>query len=63
MLAFETPIFDLHALAPEIALAVGICVVLLVDLFVPDSRRWITGTLSGFFMLSLIHISEPTRPY
>ena len=54
VLAFETPIFDLHALAPEIVLAVGICVVLLVDLFVPEHRRWITGTLSGMFMLAAL---------
>ena len=51
MFAFTTPIIDYHALAPELVLAAGICVVLLVDLFVPDHRRWITGTLSGFFLL------------
>ena len=54
MFAFDTPIVDFHALAPELVLAAGICVVLLVDLFVPDHRRWITGTLSGFFMLAAV---------
>ena len=54
MFAFDTPIVDFHALAPELVLAAGICVVLLVDLFVPDHRRWVTGTLSGFFMLAAI---------
>ena len=54
MFAFSSPIIDYHAFAPELVLAVGICVVLLVDLFVPDSRRWITGTLSGFFMLAAL---------
>jgi len=52
--AFTSPTIDYHAFAPELVLAVGICVVLLVDLFVPDSRRWITGTLSGFFMLAAL---------
>lgn len=48
---FAAPKVDYHALAPEIVLAVGICVVLLVDLFVSEHRRWITGTLTGFFLL------------
>ena len=52
--AFTAPVIDYHALAPELVLAAGICVVLLVDLFVPDSRRWVTGTLSGFFMLGAL---------
>jgi len=52
--AFSSPVIDYHALAPEVVLAVGICVVLLVDLFVPDHRRWITGTLSGLFLLGAL---------
>jgi len=48
---FTAPKVDYHALAPEIVLAVGICVVLMVDLFVSEHRRWITGTLTGFFLL------------
>jgi len=48
---FDAPTIDYHALAPEIVLAVGICVVLLVDLFVEERRRWITSTLSGFVLL------------
>jgi NADH-quinone oxidoreductase subunit N len=51
---FTSPKVDYHALAPEIVLAVGICVVLLVDLFVPDHRRWMTGTVSGFFLLGAV---------
>ena len=51
---FTSPTVDYHALAPEIVLAVGICVVLLVDLFVPEHRRWITGTVSGFFLLGAV---------
>ncbi|HAN36432.1 MAG TPA: hypothetical protein DCQ52_13660 [Acidimicrobiaceae bacterium] len=52
--AFSSPIIDYHALAPELVLAAGICTVLLVDLFVPEHRRWITGTLSGMFMLAAL---------
>ena len=48
---FTAPTVDYHALAPEIILAVGICVVLLVDLFVEERQRWITSTLAGFVLL------------
>jgi NADH-quinone oxidoreductase subunit N len=48
---FVSPKVDYHALAPEIVLGVGICAVILVDLFVEDSRRWIVATLSGFVLL------------
>jgi NADH-quinone oxidoreductase subunit N len=51
---FTSPKVDYHALAPEIVLAVGICVVLLVDLFVGEHRRWITGTVAGFFLLGAV---------
>ncbi len=51
---FVSPHVDYHALAPEIVLAVGICVVLLVDLFVADSKRWIVATLSGFVLLGAL---------
>lgn len=48
---FVAPTVDYHALAPEIVLAVGLCTVLLVDLFVPAHRRWITGSITGLFLL------------
>jgi NADH-quinone oxidoreductase subunit N len=54
VIAFSAPIVDYHALAPELVLAAGICLVLLVDLFVPSHRRWITGTLSGFVLLGAL---------
>lgn len=54
MFAFTSPVVDFHALAPEIVLAAGICLVILVDLFVPDHRKWLTGTLSGFVMLGAL---------
>ncbi len=52
--SFVAPKVDYHALAPEIILAAGIVLVLLVDLFVSDSRRWITGTLTGFVLLGAV---------
>jgi NADH-quinone oxidoreductase subunit N len=48
---FSPPTIDYHALAPELVLAAGVCAVLLVDLFVSDAKRWITGTLAGFVLL------------
>ena len=51
---FTSPPIDYHALAPEIVLAAGICAVLLVDLFVDETRRWITSTLAGFCLLGAV---------
>jgi NADH-quinone oxidoreductase subunit N len=48
---FVSPKVDYHALAPEIVLGAGICLVLLVDLFIAESKRWILATLSGFVLL------------
>ncbi len=48
---FVSPHVDYHALAPEIVLGGGICLVLFVDLFVSDAKRWILATLSGFVLL------------
>ncbi len=49
---FTAPTIDYHALAPEIILAAGICMVLLVDLFVEERQRWITSTLTGMVLLA-----------
>ena len=51
---FDKPKVDYHALAPEIILAGGICLVLLVDLFVSESKRWITSTLAGFTLIASV---------
>jgi NADH-quinone oxidoreductase subunit N len=48
---FVSPRIDYHALAPEIVLGAGICLVLFVDLFVADSKKWVLATLSGFVLL------------
>ena len=58
LLAFEQPTIDYHALAPEIVLAAGLVVVLLVDLFVDETRKWLVGTLTGLVLLgSLVPIA------
>lgn len=45
---------DYHALAPEIVLAAGLTVVLLVDLFLDDARKWIVSSLAGFTLLGAL---------
>src|SRR6185295_17325458 len=51
---FASPTVDYHALAPEIVLGAGICLVLLVDLFIGESKRWLLATLSGFVLLGAL---------
>jgi NADH-quinone oxidoreductase subunit N len=48
---WSAPTIDYHALAPEIILAGGIVVLLLIDLFVSDARKWILTPLTSFVML------------
>jgi NADH-quinone oxidoreductase subunit N len=45
------PVIDYHGLAPEIVLAAGICVVLLVDLFLAERSKWLLASLTGFTLL------------
>lgn len=51
---FTAPTIDYHALAPELVLAVGICVVLIVDLFIEESKRWLTAMIAGFSLLAAL---------
>jgi len=51
---WQSPTVDYHAIAPEIVLAAGICLIILVDLFVGDSKKWVTSTLTGFVMLAAL---------
>ncbi len=51
---FVRPRIDYHALAPELILAAGICVVLMVDLFVAEAKRWITATVAGLFLIGSV---------
>jgi NADH-quinone oxidoreductase subunit N len=51
---WKSPTLDLHALAPEIVLAVVVCGVLLADLFLPAHRKWVTSTLAGLGLLATL---------
>ncbi|MBM3638479.1 MAG: NADH-quinone oxidoreductase subunit N [Actinobacteria bacterium] len=46
-----SPTIDYHALAPEIVLAAGIVVVLLVDLFTSESNKWLVAPIASFSFL------------
>jgi NADH-quinone oxidoreductase subunit N len=45
------PTVDWHALAPELVLIVGINLILAVDLWIDQSRKWILASMTGFIML------------
>jgi NADH-quinone oxidoreductase subunit N len=51
---WSTPNVDYFAIAPEIVVAAGICLVILVDLFVDESKRWLTAAISGFVLLGAV---------
>ena len=53
-ISWQAPTIDYHAIAPEIVLAAGICLIILVDLFVSESKKWVTSTLTGFVMLTAL---------
>ncbi len=48
------PTIDYHALAPEIVLAIGLTVVLLVDLFTTERNKWLLSVLTGFSLLGAV---------
>ena len=49
---WKAPHIDWHALAPEIVLIIGINLVLLVDLWIDESKKWMVASLAGFVMLA-----------
>lgn len=51
---WQAPTIDYHAIAPEIVLAAGICLIILVDLFISETKKWVTATLTGFVMLAAL---------
>ena len=55
---WKSPTIDYHALAPEIVLGGVVCMVLLLDLFLPEHRKWMTATLGGFGVLGALIISR-----
>jgi NADH-quinone oxidoreductase subunit N len=46
-----SPKFDYHAIAPEIVLAGGIVLVILLDLFLADHNKWVLAPVTGFTLL------------
>jgi NADH-quinone oxidoreductase subunit N len=44
---FHAPYLDYHALLPEFILTGALCVMLLADLFLPEDRKYLVGTLGG----------------
>ncbi len=46
-----SPSIDYHALAPEIILAGGVVVVLLLDLFTSENNKWMLGPVTSFTLL------------
>jgi NADH-quinone oxidoreductase subunit N len=51
---WQPPAIDWHAIAPELVLIVGINLVLFIDLWIDESRKWAMATLTGFILLGAI---------
>jgi NADH-quinone oxidoreductase subunit N len=49
--AWTSPTIDYHALAPEMILAGGIVLLVLLDLFVSDAKKWILTPVASFTVL------------
>jgi len=49
--AWTSPTIDYHALAPEMILAGGIVLLVLLDLFVSDAKKWILTPIASFTVL------------
>ena len=49
---FNQPTLDYHALAPEIILGSVIVLVLIVDLFVDEQRKWMISSIAGIGVLA-----------
>ena len=49
---FTPPTLDYHALAPEIILTLVIAVVLVADLFLDQSRKWLLSNLAAFGLVA-----------
>ncbi|MEN9648947.1 MAG: NADH-quinone oxidoreductase subunit, partial [Actinomycetota bacterium] len=46
------PTIDYHGLAPELVLAGGLCLVLILDLFIDDRKKWLLSAISSFTLLA-----------
>jgi len=49
---WQAPTIDWHAIAPELVLIVGINLVLFIDLWIDESRKWAMATLTGIVLLA-----------
>jgi NADH-quinone oxidoreductase subunit N len=49
---FHSPALDYHALAPEIILTVVLATVLVADLFLDRSQKWLLSNIAGFGLLA-----------
>jgi NADH-quinone oxidoreductase subunit N len=48
---WQSPVIDWHAIAPELVLVVGINLVLFIDLYLDESKKWAMASLTGFVLL------------
>jgi len=51
---WQRPHIDWHGIAPELVLIVGINVVLGIDLFLDEAKKWMMASLTGFVMLGAL---------
>ncbi len=51
---WTAPTLDWHALAPELILVIGINLILAIDLFLDESKKWAIATLTGFLFLGAL---------
>ena len=49
---WSAPVIDYHALAPEIVLGSGIVLLLLLDLFIADAKKWVLTPVASFTLLA-----------
>ena len=50
--AWSAPVIDYHALAPEIVLGGRIVLLLLLDLFIADAKKWVLTPVASFTLLA-----------
>ncbi len=48
---WSAPVIDYHAIAPEMVLAGGLVLLLLLDLFLSDARKWVLTPVASFTLL------------
>jgi NADH-quinone oxidoreductase subunit N len=51
---FPSPVFDWHALAPDIVIVATLVVILIADLFLPEREQWRTSSIAAIGMLAAL---------